>query len=445
VSQVAELYLKNVKKRVPVVLAAFFTNGIELMLGFSLILQFYTSVTIIITTLLLISFSIGTWYHRKELDNCGCFGALIHRSPAHSITENIIMICMLLLSYYYGNVNSNFVLWKFLVVVDMLFISLFLCTLFLYFPFSYPVVKFSTLRKRNSISKIKYFSEFIGANSEVLIIASSNSCRFCVTQIPFVNGLSKLFRKISNGTTVYLISENEEARLPEWIDSEIKVKYIKNFHHFGLISNGKPASALAENSRIVKTWNYVIPFLWDLYRPGNIENYLEEYFNHVFECYSKYYDFTDYQYLLTILFEQAIKLDNKGIRTIPLRIFDFIANKANRWINVPEDFHAKSYYNLAVTQMKDGEKLSSAESFEKASFYLHKIKSAEKIIESLAIANALNPGSNGQYPPKLIEYSSGYPGIDFKTKYDEEFKKLKGIGSEYQSELKLIDPKDKLE
>lgn len=72
----------------------------EFVLAIALVLNILPKYSIPLMIMVLLLFTSATVYTiDKNLNNCGCFGSLIHRSPTQVIVEDAIMIAVMLFSY----------------------------------------------------------------------------------------------------------------------------------------------------------------------------------------------------------------------------------------------------------------------------------------------------------------------------------------------------------
>lgn len=86
------------------IFAAYLTRfiiGLELALGFSLLLPFYRRILLSIAMLMIVIFTLHLLYMvgLGDTENCGCFGELIALSPLESIAKNLILLLMAVILY----------------------------------------------------------------------------------------------------------------------------------------------------------------------------------------------------------------------------------------------------------------------------------------------------------------------------------------------------------
>lgn len=390
IRQIEEFYLIGITNKRTFALIAFFIIGIEFLLGISLIINYMLPVTIILAIILFTVFIYFLWTKRKVLDSCGCFGTFIKRTPVQSILENILIIALLVISYFFIPLTSNLDFWKTLAVIITLLISSGFAFLFIYTPGKYPLKNYSILKKGASAKRISFLKKVNWRDQRILIVASGKSCHFCIMQLAFLNNLRALF----SGSIYIFFSETDGGENPAWIDKNININSINNYQHFILIAAGKPAAVLIENGKMEKVWNYMLPFPWEFVDKNILQNRLNEYLVKIIKLYSEVFTAEDHKFLITVLFEQAIKLFKEKDFVLTLQIFETITNNVVKDLIIDDVIIAKGFVNLALVYLKQEKLLKACENFERAAEHYGKSGQHDLMIDSFAksyaIASILN-------------------------------------------------------
>ncbi len=424
---------------------AFIITGIELQLGIALILNCFSPIPAILTIILLLLFTSFTWFNRKKIDDCGCLGIFFSRTPTQSVVENVILI--LLLSVVLLSVPNYGIslLWRYVVFFVVLTISILLPIIFIFIPHKYPRLKYSFLKQGGLIKNINFLTPKDWESRKILLVATSKSCHFCLMQLPFLNAMSTLLSSLGDTKVHILLSEKDGGKLPVWIDINYQIFYIKNFHHFGLISNGKPASALIEDGKIVKVWNFMLPFPWDLINKDLLTNNLDVFFVNIFQVFSKYYKQEDHKFLITVLFEQGIRLFNEKSLILTSNIFINITSIANNWININNAILAKAFVNLSLVQIHLDKFMEASTNFVIAADCYDKEGLSDSMVNSFAISFSIASVFNeldlmNKIRNKFIQAQKKYIDKNLFEKFNAQSCQLINKGLNGLKEIKLEEP-----
>ncbi len=98
--------------------------GVELALGFCLLLPFYRKFFLVLSLLLLTGFTLHLFYlwGLGNQENCGCFGELIALSPAQSILKNAVLFIMAIIlfkkTHFQKRAHRVFILFPFILLIS---------------------------------------------------------------------------------------------------------------------------------------------------------------------------------------------------------------------------------------------------------------------------------------------------------------------------------------
>ncbi|MFO7737294.1 MAG: hypothetical protein R6V46_02365 [Desulfatiglandaceae bacterium] len=200
-----------------------------------------------------------------SIENCGCFGSWIARSPAHEAVQNIVLICVTLLAWkIYSPVSTKRSNSKSWVVIAAGVVGLALPTIsgsYFLNP-SPPPAQRTELSMRNlEVQGL----DGIDLNTGIyLVFLMSTDCLHCQEVLPEVEFLSE---SGNAPQTVVLCADNDDqiTRFKADFQPLIPIGRIDKDSFWNLLGNAElPRLFLVKDAKVVQVWDGTVPAETDI-------------------------------------------------------------------------------------------------------------------------------------------------------------------------------------
>jgi uncharacterized membrane protein YphA (DoxX/SURF4 family) len=263
-----ELFIRQIKDygimdhHVLLTVTAWSLVALELSLGASLMVYYKPRTVLAVTGFLVIFFILITakaWAD-VTLEDCGCFGRLLKRSPKMTIIEDTLLlgdICLAWMTHQSSPVPKNRV---------KPLIPVFACLVGLILPLA---VGFSLTGSNNMSAEVKQIDfqnilvNGIGpidlSRGTYLVELMSTDCSHCKDSVPMLNFMTEE-NEVFKIVALCLDCEEERNRFASECEPAYPIGQIDEDHFWQLVGDGSvPRFLLVHNSRIQKVWDETVP------------------------------------------------------------------------------------------------------------------------------------------------------------------------------------------